>query len=96
MDKKVIRPILVEALVKAKKLEEDLYLRTVNKPGELGWVTLGRLLESRQEARLRRAQAELQLWLADQQWERQEQAERADKAQNPPPLRSVSSRTSKG
>jgi len=70
MKKESIRPILVEELAKAQDLEAQLHKVA---PEVLEWPALTQLLETRQEARLRRAVAELQLWLADRQWEREEQ-----------------------
>lgn len=74
MKKETIRPLLVEALEKARSAENHLML-VVPDPK---WPELADLLESRQVARLKRAQAELQLWLADKQWEREETQERED------------------
>ena len=74
MKKETIRPLLVEAIAKAQAKEGGLA-----RPEEerlSNWESLADLLEARQEARLKRAQAELQLWLADRQWEREEAGER--------------------
>ena len=70
MKKESIRPILVEELEKAQSAELEAHKVA---PEGLEWPALTQLLETRQEARLRRAIAELQLWLADRQWEREEQ-----------------------
>jgi hypothetical protein len=77
MHKETIRPLLVEAVVAAKAQEAILMNPTQDRLSN--WETLAALLEARQEARLKRALAELQLWLADRQWERQEAEERADR-----------------
>jgi len=69
MKKESIRPILLEEVEKALSAEVEAY-KVV--PEGLEWPALSQLLETRQEARLRRAVAELQLWLADRQWEREE------------------------
>ncbi len=68
MNKETIRPLLVEELEKCRKIELEAH------KGEIpeGWAGLEALLEARQAARLKRAQAEIQLWLADRQWEREE------------------------
>jgi len=69
MKKETIRPILVEELEKAQSAELEAHKVA---PEGLEWPELTQLLETRAEARLRRAVAELQLWLADRQWEREE------------------------
>ncbi len=73
MNKETIRPLLVEELEKCRRIELEAH------KGEIpeGWAGLEALLEARQAARLKRAQAELQLWLADRQWEREEQVAEA-------------------
>jgi len=72
MKKETIRPILVEELEKAQLTELELHKVP---PENQNWPGLSLLLETRAEARLRRAVAELQLWLADRQWEREEAEE---------------------
>jgi len=74
MKKSSIRPILVKELERAQSAELEAHKAA---PEGLEWPALTQLLETRQEARLRRAVAELQLWLADRQWEREEQVEQA-------------------
>ncbi len=74
MNKETIRPLLVEAAEKAT-LEETLAYRAIRQRGhypELLWPELSKMEEEWKIARLKRAQAELQLWLADRQWEREE------------------------
>lgn len=71
MKKETIRPILLEELEEAQSLETEIHLKPVAQEG-LGWAELAKLMEERRLARLRRAVAELQLWLADRQWEREE------------------------
>lgn len=73
MKKEAIRPILLEELEKAQSAELEVHKAA---PEGLEWPELTQLLETRAEARLRRAVAELQLWLADRQWEREETQER--------------------
>ena len=74
MNKAEIRPLLVEALEKAQK-EEGITHRVAVTIQELGtdqhWGNLAKLQEAWAVARLRRAELELQLWLADRQWERE-------------------------
>jgi hypothetical protein len=66
MEKESIRPLLVEALELAKKQEAEV----------LAHYPVTRL-EAR-AARYRRASVEVQLWLADRQWEREEAEEREE------------------
>lgn len=90
MNKETIRPILVEEVERCKAAEDSLKLGEV-KPS---WQELETLLELRQVARLKRAQAELQLWLADQQWARQE-AEAREETPTLIPDSPIASRTTK-
>lgn len=72
MNKETIRPILVAEAEKWRAAEASY-----QPPADPTWAGLAALLEARQAARLKRAQAELQLWLADKQWEREELEGRA-------------------
>lgn len=71
MLKETVRPILLAEVERCREAEATLQppepIRT--------WVDVEGLMRLRQEARLKRLQAELQLWLADQVWERQEKEE---------------------
>jgi hypothetical protein len=69
MNKEEIRPLLVKNLEDTRKLEESAYSRSQGKLTEEG---LQLALDWWRAMRLKRAQAELQLWLADRQWEREE------------------------
>lgn len=73
MQKETTRPLLVEALERAQK-EEEVALSVVRtlEQSAVSWSTAGEIQEAWQLARLHRAVAELQLWLADRQWEREE------------------------
>ncbi len=66
MNKQEIRPLLLEALMLAEEREEQTYLAAKANQEVL------EVMPAWKEARLLRAQAELQLWLADRQWEREE------------------------
>lgn len=80
MNKETTRPLLVAELEKRRKIEEGHHREAP--PESPDWPGLAALLEARQAARLARAQAELQLWLADRQWEREEALQRtADKVE---------------
>ena len=70
MNKTTIRPLLVDNLAQLK-ISEQQAEREV-KTGPQGWEPAALALERWRAARLKRAQAELQLWLADRQWEREE------------------------
>lgn len=74
MNKAEIRPLLVEALERAQDAETVAHkmVTEVVFPEPLAWRGSDRALEEWRLARLARAQAELQLWLADRQWEREE------------------------
>lgn len=72
MNKQTTRPLLVEALEKATEVERKAYQATQEGTEESRW--LASVLEAWQLARLHRAVVELQLWLADRQWEREEQS----------------------
>ena len=82
MNKETIRPILVEELERLKREENKLQLGEARPT----WQELEELLEARQLARLQRAQAELQLWLADQQWAREEALAREERDTEVPPI----------
>ncbi len=65
MLKETTRPLLVEALEKAQSRETEALMTLQNLEHHL-------TREAWQLARLHRTVAELQLWLADRQWEREE------------------------
>lgn len=76
---KDIRPILMAELTRVSEREERFYLAAKAKPEGQGWAEQAALDQSWREARLQRAQLELQLWLADRELER-EAEEAGDKA----------------
>lgn len=65
-----VRPLLVKALQAALEAEELAYRATRNSLPT--WEATSKAKEAWDKARLTRAQAELHLWLADRQWEREE------------------------
>jgi hypothetical protein len=75
MNKAEIRPLLVEALERATMEERRAFQATQEGAPERDWNRLASLQEAWKFSRLQRAQAELQLWLADRQWEREETEE---------------------
>lgn len=77
MNKDQTRPLLVKALERARTLEESAY-QSAMQATRLDWPELATLKEEWDRKRLARARAEMQLWLADRQWEREE-AERAER-----------------
>ncbi len=70
MLKETVRPLLVDNLEKLKA--QEAYSEKEVKTAEPGWEPAALVLERWRVARLKRAEAELQLWLADRQWEREE------------------------
>ena len=72
MNKETIRPLLVEALEKARALEERAYKAAQEGSPERDWMKLADVVAGWQAAKLRRVEVELHLWLADRQWEREE------------------------
>jgi len=83
MKKETVRPILVQNLeeLKVVELSAELQVQAMRAetpaPGTAQlWAAAGIIQDRWAEARLKRAVAELQLWLADRQWEREEQEER--------------------
>lgn len=90
MLKETVRPLLVDNLEKLKA--QEAYSEREVKTSEPGWEPAALVLERWRAARLKRAEAELQLWLADQQWEREEKEERAREWTSPLPVSSPSSK----
>jgi Flp pilus assembly protein CpaB len=89
MNKLHTRPLLVDNLVILKVSEE--IAESEVKEAAPGWEAAALALERWRAARLKRAQAELMLWLADRQWEKEERVEKSLFEQS-----SVSSPSSKG
>lgn len=71
MNKQEIRPLLMEALAQAK-LQEEAACKQIQREKAAGWSVAAAQLEAWRATRFKRAQAGLQLWLADRQWEREE------------------------
>jgi len=76
MNKDTTRPLLVEEVEKRRLVVARWKALQDRATGPLEDLRL---------ARLRLAQAELQLWLADQQWARQEAEEREERPTEAPP-----------
>lgn len=66
---------MLELVLQAAKAVEEAEYTNIRQRAlypELAWPALAVMQEKWQAARVTRAQAELQLWLADRQWEREE------------------------
>ena len=73
MNKNETRPLLVRTLERARAAEEAAYQGAQQAARvESTWQPVAEAKEEWDRARLARAQAELQLWLADRQWDREE------------------------
>lgn len=84
MTKTTTRPLLVKAVREALEAEELAYQglqqATLLASRVLaGWHPVAAAKEEWDRARLTRAQAELQLWLADRQWEQEEREEQEER-----------------
>lgn len=77
MNKETIRPLLAEELVRLKNLEKAAFSRVqaVLRAPHQTWPEVVKAEEEWKRLRVKRAQAELQIWLADQEWERQSKEE---------------------